>query len=169
MTLSGNWVPPVKEPPPAETHEVEIRNGDNTIVLQTIYGRLLGNASNAATVHQNHRESRYAPERVQCFACRWTEVSIYDTQDDDTDSAYLVHTIGRSDVPNERDFVRSAPVRTATMIVEALIAKQRGARNIPHAAAMALAEAAAYDDDIRGLYLELVRPLMHHEPVRTPR
>jgi hypothetical protein len=133
---------------------------------------LLGNASNSSTIHQNHPQTKHAQseDRVQCFACRWTEVSIFDTSESDTtDYPYLVHTIGRSDVPNERDFVRSEPVRTATMIVEALIAKQRGARNIPHAAAMALAEAAAYDPDIRHLYLELVRPLMHQGTARPYR
>lgn len=158
---------PLEPLPELMKHTIEIRKADDEIVTQTIYGRLLGTSTNETTDHANHAGT-YAPQRVQCFACRWTEISIYGTRDDPNAAhAYLVHTIGRSDVPGEVDFVRSTGVRTGTTVLEALVAKQRGTALIPHAARMALAEAAAYDMSLRAIWVQLFNdPQMGH--IRMP-
>jgi hypothetical protein len=163
MTIIENSPPPLLPLPPFETHEIELRQEDGSIVVQTIHGRLLGSHSNMAQEHGGgpngkgpHPEA-FAPERVQCFACRWTEVSIYDTRKNPSDPpAYLVHTIGRSDKPGEKDFVRTQSARTATKLLEALVGKQRGSRTMPVSGSMAFAEAAAYDPYINYLFMELM-------------
>lgn len=136
--------------PPLQRHTVEIRGAGGVTTEQTVYGRLLGTFANDQENHENH-PGEYALARFQCFACRWTEVSIYDTRDDpNVKHVYVVQTIGRSDVPGEVDYVRSTTdARNGFMIVEALISKYRGGANLSHAAKMALAEASAYDLSIR--------------------
>lgn len=131
-------------------HTVEIKGPDGVITTESVYGRLLGTFANGQDNHENH-PGEYALARFQCFACRWTEVSIYDTRDDpNVKHVYVVQTIGRSDVPGEVDYVRSTTdARNGFMIVEALISKYRGGANLSHAAKMALAEASAYDLSIR--------------------
>jgi len=145
------------DPPELLRHEIPIMGANDESTSHKVYGRLLGTASGQEDDHKEHPEE-YAPKHVQCFACRWTDVYIFDTADDpDSKASYYVLTVGRSDVPGEVDLHRKASVHSAMEILEALHAKQRWGAHVPQAARMAMAGAATYDGQIRAVFMDFIR------------
>lgn len=144
MTEARN---PVK--PPVENHILDVLGPDRKIVEKTITGRLIGSASSEQEYHEDH-EDEWAPRNFRCPRCRWMEVDIYsDVTDGNQTYAYLVHTVGRSDVPTESDRPRFIPAFNAMMVVGGLVSRQRDAR--PHltvAASSALFQAAIHSPEL---------------------
>lgn len=118
---------------------------------QTITGCFLGIGSSFRPEHKNHPGAPYAPERVHCSTCRWTEVRLFRGDDG---KLYVVNC-GASEVPGERDLVRLAQVETAFELVETLVAKDRRTQQtvLPMPARRALAQASRHDAEVRDAYL----------------
>jgi hypothetical protein len=112
-----------------------------------VAGYLLGRATSEKDDH-NHSQD-FTPDGQRCSACRWFEVLIVDTsEDDEAGSTYLVYTCGRTIIPGERDRTRFVWTDSPREVVEALVVRQHGQPKLPVASARALAQAADLDDDI---------------------
>lgn len=122
----------------------------------TFDGLLLGVATSEGGYH-NH-ESEYVTRgktqdgrKIKCNACRWHEVAIYLTSEDD----FVLHTVGRTIVPGEIDFARLARTTSAFELVEMTVV--RGNTNtppyLPRTSAQALAQAADKDDRVYDAYV----------------
>lgn len=119
---------------------------------QTVTGVLLGFATSHRDQH-NHpmpRDESELDSNWKCSACRWVEIRILR----DTDNTYVVHTLGRSDVEGEIDRSRLSVTESPYEILE-LLTDRRGGRNprLPIAAARAIAQAAANDEEIENAYI----------------
>lgn len=126
----------------------------------TFNGRIIG-AGTSETAHHNHAEDwlapspsplndgTAAPRRRKCSACRWLETTLYRTDM----GKYVVHTIGRSIVPGEIDYVRVTFTPSAYEMVEILTVKSGREPYIPDPSARALAQAAEDDDRIQDAYV----------------
>lgn len=122
---------------------------------QSFTGRIIG-ASTSETPHHNHPGDYMPPRtpdahgrRAKCSACRWLETTIYLT---DTDK-YVVHTVGRSIVPGEQDYIRVTFTDSAYEAVEVLTVKSAPEPFIPLPSARALAQAADRDDAMQEAYV----------------
>lgn len=94
---------------------------------------------------------------------RWFEVTIYA----DDDGEYVVHTVGRTELPDERDLGRVERTSSPYDVIELLTVRRTSARHghgdrrasapyIPRASARALAQAAEFDDGLHDAYLRVV-------------
>jgi hypothetical protein len=117
-------------------------------------GRVIG-ASTSEASHHNH-DGEYLPRstpggerRRKCSACRWLETTLYRT---DT-GKYVVHTIGRSIVPGEIDYIRVTFTPSAYEVVEICTVKNAAEPYIPDPSARALAQASEDDDAIQEAYV----------------
>jgi hypothetical protein len=119
-------------------------------------GTALGAATSESRYH-SHPEDFLAPStpsaavsrRQKCSACRWLETKIYKT----ADGRFVAHTVGRSIVPGEQDYVRVTFTPSAYELVEILTVKGQTEPFIPLPSARALAQAAAKDDDVHDAYI----------------
>lgn len=137
------------ELPPLLTHTVDYPGPDHQPVEREITGRLIGSSSSGQDAHQSHT-TEWADRKVRCSRCRWIEIDIYtDVTDNGQSYRYLVHTVGRSDVPGEKDLARFKLVKNAMSVVEALVTVQGPEARLTVVAREALAEASGYDEDIR--------------------
>lgn len=135
--------------PPLENHILEVPGSGEGPVEKTITARLIGSNSSGQDEHEDH-DGDWAPRKFRCPRCRWMEVDIYaDVTDGDRTYPYLVHTVGRSDVPGESDRPRFIPATNTMMVLGALMSHQGSETRLAVAAKMALLEAAGYDDDLK--------------------
>lgn len=103
--------------------------------------------SHTSSCRSTHSHSDGAPAAARCSACRWTEVSIYRTDEDRP--AYFVETVGETVVPGERRLVQLERTTSAHWVVETLVTRRRdGEMFLTRAARQALAEAAAVDKSL---------------------
>lgn len=95
---------------------------------------------------------------------RWFEVKILADERDE----YIVHTVGRSNLPGERDLGRVEHVTSPYEVIELLTVRRVAARHrdpdqppprpyVPRASLRALAQAAEFDDGLYDAYFELVK------------
>ena len=113
-------------------------------------GVRLGYATSQAQSHTH--EGAFVPSRVRslkCSACRWQETTIYRTRDD----KLVAFTVGRSIVPDEVDRARIHITGSAFELIELLTVRSGAEPFLPLPSALALAQAAADDDDIREAYV----------------
>lgn len=117
------------------------------------YGSLIGHATSGSNRH-NHRSEIVAPGD-SCSACRWFEAELYQElyPDVNTVKGYVIHTIGRSEVPGEIDYARVLRSDSAFEVVELLTVRQKGAVFLPAPSSRALAQASSVDNDIREAYI----------------
>ena len=118
-----------------------------------LQGVFLGTGSSYKRDHMFHKGREYADKKERCSRCRWIEVRIF--REDDT-GRYLVVTRGASVVPGETDRVTCSLVHGPFQAVEALITRNEGIGEQPYLikpAAMALAQAAQYDDAVKEAYV----------------
>lgn len=120
----------------------------------TFNGTVLGSATSEDLQH-NHKGPYVSStpangKRPSCSACRWFEVTLYDDEDADE---YVVHTVGRSILPDEIDYARVSRTTSAYEVVEILTVRQKGSVFIAAPSLRALAQAAAIDDDMRDAYV----------------
>lgn len=139
-----------------QEHTLTTPTGDHTF-----NGRIIG-AGTSEAQHHNHAEDWLAPSspaapdtagalprRRKCSACRWLETTLYRT----AEGKYVVHTIGRSIVPGEIDYIRVTFTPSAYEMVEILTVKSGREPYIPDPSARALAQAASDDDDVQDAYV----------------
>lgn len=125
-----------------------------------VRGALIGFASSQRDEH-THRHSEHAEPGQRCSACRWFEVRILRAEAELTEDGvseeprgrYLVLTYGRSEVPGETDKRRAVWTDSPFEVLEVLTQRDRGAPFLPSASARALAQAAAWDDDLTDAYV----------------
>lgn len=117
----------------------------------TFDGQLLGEASSHRSGHSEH-EPDFAPIGTRCSACRWFEVRIFRTDQDE----YVVEITGQTLVEGERVRHRAEITTSAHWVVEMLTQREGDRRFIPLVSRRALAEAAARDLQIEHAYLNRV-------------
>jgi hypothetical protein len=125
---------------------------DRDGVLHEISGQFLGLGSTHRPHHKGHPDETFAPRRVHCSTCRWTEVYLF--HDVERDS-YAVAIMGASDVPDERDLIRVAFLESPLEVIEHLTVFDRSLKMsviYPHAR-RALAQAADRDERMRWAYM----------------
>lgn len=111
----------------------------------TFEGSLLGTGTSFQSEHSHVGD---VPERgTRCSACRWFDVSIFESTDEDT-AMYVVYTVGRSIVPGESDRPKIAWTDSAYEIVELLTTRKDDVPRVPKPSLRALAQASQYDEDI---------------------
>jgi hypothetical protein len=146
--------------PEVRRWKIDVYETEEGMRTEVITGRLLGFSSGRADDHTDHA-GEWAPEKWKCPACRWVDVSIYDISQDPAarkrykGGIYLVHTVGRSDLPTEKDFVRIAGARNEFLAVEMLYTRQRGNTYLSVPSSQALAEAAAYDEPLKNVWTRI--------------
>lgn len=134
--------------------ELDVKERSDGLLTERVYGRLLGFASSHEEDHTDHRGEFADPTAGErCSACRWVDVAIYDIREDPAankryrGALYLVHTVGRSDVPGEVDRPGLVKARNAPLVLEGLTQRSKTGRvylTVP--AGQAMAEASAYDE-----------------------
>ena len=127
----------------------EIRDRDGK--LHTVSGAFLGIGSSHRPWHKGHPGEEWAPKRVHCSTCRWTEIRLFRLDD----GTFLVVNSGMSDVPGERDLTWITPVETPLEVVEFLAVTDRdsGRVTLPMPARRVLAQSARHDADIKDAYI----------------
>lgn len=91
-------------------------------------GRLLGEASSRASRHAVliHDDGSFAPPGMRCSACRWFEVRIYaDDTGATNEDAWIIETVGRSQVPGETDRRQFRRVTEPRQVVAVLVQTKR--------------------------------------------
>lgn len=117
-------------------------------------GRVLGFATSEDNRH-THPDDRVAAAGERCSACRWFEITLYETDPELSDDArYLVFTRGATVVPGEQHFDKLTWVESPLEIIEVLTVRQDGKPSIPKPSGRALAQAADRNDEVRRAYLE---------------
>lgn len=150
--------------PPITEHELLERDSDETFIVT---GKLLGFASSETNQHSGH-SSDFAPRGVRCSACRWFEVRIIEVDEvidelrnDDNiirqrktppQAQFLVHTVGRTEIPHERQYVRVEWCAGGPTILNALTVRKKNDTFMTGSSHKALAMASEYNDDIRDAY-----------------
>jgi hypothetical protein len=156
--------------PPVTRHELLERDSDE---IFTVTGRLIGYGSSETTQHSH--EGDYVAGKQRCSACRWFEVRIIEVEsviteftssDEHLDpfitappARYLVHTVGRTEIPSERQYVRVEWCDGGPTIINALTVRKRRPDGSPDVfiagpSHKALSLAAQHDDDIRDAYAD---------------
>lgn len=118
----------------------------------TLRGVFLGMGSSYRPSHKGHPDERWAPQRVHCSTCRWTELRLFR----DAEGKLVVVNCGASDVPGETDLVRVQEVETSFELIESLVTRERRppfASVLPMPARRALAMAASHDAELRDAYI----------------
>lgn len=129
------------------TWKIKDRDGN----VHRIAGVFLGMGSTNRPEHKGHPDTEFAPRRVHCSTCRWTEIRLFQGTDS---RLYAVHC-GASDVPGERDLIRVSSVSTPFELVESLVTMDRTTqRNVlPMPARRALAQGASHSPSLRDAYI----------------
>lgn len=118
----------------------------------TITGDLLGLGSSYRPRHQNHPGTEFAPPRVHCSTCRWTEIRIFavDSQKgSDHALPYLVVKSGPSAVPGEKTFIEWEWLVTGDEVLEKLTTRRGTDTFLTQPASRAASQAASFDPGMR--------------------
>jgi hypothetical protein len=134
----GTWELPTTSPDP-----------DASGGVLTLEARFLGVGSSRQAHHGDHLGATARPGE-RCGLCRWFETRIFKLGSND----YVLHHAGRSVVPGEDQLVRHERVYSAAEVVEAYTVRRvdEGRTFLTRPAARALAQAVAFDDDLREAY-----------------
>lgn len=118
-------------------------------------GKFLGLGSSRRAFHSGHAGVyANAALKERCSACRWFEVRIFKNNE----GWYLVYRLGRTSVPGEDNRISYEWVPSSYEVVEVLTSRYhangRTVTELTGPAARVLAQAAAYDDDLRDAYVD---------------
>ena len=115
-------------------------------------GTLLGTTDSHQEEHFDH-VTAHARKGDRCYACRWSEYSIYLLDADDRKrigGRYLVTSYGMSVVPGETIFRRVNATDSPTEVIELLTTRKHMQKPaITGAAARLLARASDLDEDLQ--------------------
>lgn len=144
MDSTPRYGPPTTGDPGTHTFLVDV-GPDETVQVR---GTRIGFASSKMQTH-NHTGDRRSPNSgPRCSACRWFEVHLFRTTEDE----YVVHTAGHSNLPDEVPLYKLARTRSPYEVVEILTIRRSGATVIPGPSARVLAQAAQFDRGILDAY-----------------
>jgi hypothetical protein len=118
----------------------------------TITGAFLGLGSSYRPRHQNHPDAEFAPRRVHCSTCRWTEIRIFAVDSEEGNPGalpYLVVKRGASAVPGEKDFIEWEGLITGDEVLEKLTTRRGTDAFLTSPASRAASQAAAFDPGMR--------------------
>ncbi len=113
----------------------------------SVTGTFIGMASSRRDSHNRHtmhNEAGYCAPRERCSACRWSVFRVFRDE-----AGYLIHHTGMSAVPGETMRFRNERVKTAYEVVESMTTRRSRTAYLTVAAAMVLAQCAAYDVPLR--------------------
>lgn len=99
--------------PTADKHRLSQADGS----AWEFEGTLLGFGTSRRGSHQDHPPGVYPKPGARCSGCRWAEISIYRA----LDGTYVVHIVGRSDVPGERSRIRTIWAKDASAALDGLL------------------------------------------------
>lgn len=158
VTSPTSVTPPTRVSSDPQTFTLAGRDGREV----TFRGRRLSTANSRQERHEHRTHDLddrfiFAPKGWRCGACRWFEVTIYAVDgsvalDAPPNAVYMVHTVGRSIVPDEIDLARTAWADTADKVIELLVQKRHGRPILPESSAIAIEDAADLDDDLNRAY-----------------
>lgn len=115
----------------------------------TFDGRLLGEATSQRRYHADHGDCEtHACAGSRCSACRWFEVRIFRTVDDE----YVVEMTGQTTVPGEQVRHRVEVTRSPVWVIDVLTQREDDRRFIPLVSRRVLIEAAATDVALEDAY-----------------
>jgi hypothetical protein len=121
----------------------------------TFDGYLLGETTSHQPEHFNH-VGEFARKGERCYACRWSEYSVYRVHPDDQQKVggiYLVASYGQTIVPGETIFRRVSSTTSPAEVVEMLTTRKFGQPPVlTSSAARLLAQASDRDVDIQEAY-----------------
>lgn len=133
----------------------------------TFTGQRLAFETSRRDQHAHHPQRIGHPGDRKCHACRWLEVAIYrrflpgekvtlevglDLTTTETD--YVLHTVGGTTVPGERQLIRVVATPSAHELLELLtVRKDPGEPFIAVQSLRALARAATFDPDVEAAYV----------------
>lgn len=133
----------------------------------TFTGQRLALETSRRDQHTHHPTRIGHPGDRKCHACRWLEVAIYRRFNVDdvislepdlmltaVDSDYVLHTIGGTTVPGERQLVRVATTPSAHELLELLTVRKNPQDPFIAAQSLrALARAARFDSEVENAYV----------------
>lgn len=119
--------------------------GPNLEIIE-LYARRIGFATSEQQTHSH--DGPRATDKTRCSACRWFEVHLFKTSDDE----YIVHTAGISTYHDEVSLIKLHNTRSPYEVVEILTIRHGGNTTVPAPAARVLAQAAMYDEGIKDAY-----------------
>lgn len=142
----------------------------NTEDELTFTGQRLALETSRRDQHTHHPTRIGHPGDRKCHACRWLEVTIYrrfnvtdtddlaklftDTKFHEVDTDYVLHTIGGTTVPGERQLVRVATTPSAHELLELLTVRKNPQDPFIAAQSLrALARAARFDPEVENAYV----------------
>lgn len=137
-------------------------NGESDETTLTFHGQYIGMGSSERDGHINHDPDSYAPRGVSCSACRWFEARIFVRE---SDSRYLVHTVGMSIVDRESPRYGHEWATSPYEVIDKLTTVRRNhdiGVDVPvlsWAARRVLAQAAFYDEDLEDAYTKRIGKL----------
>lgn len=161
--------------------DIYILHGRGDVEIE-IRGALVGFATSKRDDHThpiNSTSNTFADPKQRCSACRWFEVRIFTVQNQygeectcntttnlhDADCSeipisgkYLVLTYGITTVPGEETKRRASWTNSPYEIIELLTQSGTSGPFMPSTSKRVIAQAAAFDDDIRQVYVELLMP-----------
>lgn len=127
-----------------ESYTIKTPAGDMTFT-----GIVLGASTSEVANHSHIGEYAPTKERAgKCKACRWQETTLYRTNT----GTYVALTVGRSILPDEKDFIRVVDTDSPRELIELLTVKGGREPFIPAPAMRALAQAADRDDAVCDAY-----------------
>lgn len=132
----------------------------------TFTGQRLAFETSRRDQHAHHPQRIGHPGDRKCHACRWLEVAIYRRLDVDpgllvegvtpvdVEVDYVLHTVGGTTVPGERQLIRVVTTPSAHELLELLtVRKDPGEPFIAVQSLRALARAATFDPDVEAAYV----------------
>lgn len=124
-------------------------DADVTDEVLEIEARFLGLGGSRLSRHDLH-PGRFAVGGVRCPYCRWFETRIFRVGPND----YVLHHAGRSIVPGESQLCRHERAFSPQEVIELYTVRHahEGRAFLTRPAARALAQACAFDDDLRDAY-----------------
>lgn len=143
MDAQPRYGPPTTGDPGTYTFLVDV-GPDETVQLR---GTRIGFASSKMPTH-NHTGDRQDATGPRCSACRWFEVHLFKTHNDE----YVVHTAGHSILPDEVPLYKLSRTRSPYEVVEILTIRRHGNTVVPGPSARVLAQAANFDAGILDAY-----------------
>jgi len=119
----------------------------------TFEGTFLGFGTTRKPTHLRHHGAFADPALGEkCNACRWSEIRIFYSKEDDI---YLIHLSGISVASGESNRYRIERAVSALEVIEILTTNRQGeAARLSAPASRALAQAAEFDEDLREAYGE---------------
>ena len=127
--------------------KMNVSTDDGDVIV--VSGTLLAQSGSKAHRHRQHNDSRYAPMKQRCSACRWTRLTILRDEDPQQEQPYVIVSEGFSIVPGERVLGKVERTSSPLWVIEYLHRRNKEKeRYLPIVARNALMMAVQYDEKL---------------------